>query len=86
MDRAGTPTVLAAGEKGLYEVPLAAGTAPVQNLVDAQQPDRGFQAIVTFIDLRGRVGVALAAEAAGGIWLSPSAGSPESFRLVRAAR
>ncbi len=83
VDRAGTPTLLAAGEKGLYEVPLAAGTAPVQNLVDAQQPDRGFQAIVTFIDLRGRVGVALAAEAAGGIWLSPSAGSPESFRLIR---
>ena len=85
VDRAGTPTVLAAGEKGLYEVPLVAGAAPVQNLVDSQHPDRGFQAITTFTDLRGRVGVALAAEAAGGVWLSASAGSPDSFRQVRAA-
>lgn len=84
VDRAGTPTVLAAGSKGLYEVSLAPGAVPVQNIVDAKQPDRGFQAIATFADLRGRTGVALAAEAAGGIWLSPSAGSPDSFRMIRA--
>lgn len=85
VDRAGVPTILAAGAKGLYEIPLAPGAVPVQNLVDPRQPDRGFQAIATFVDLRGRVGVALAAEAAGGLWLSASGGAPESFRMVRAA-
>ena len=84
IDRAGTPTVLAAGTKGLYEIALAPGAVPVPNLVDPQQPDRGFHAIAAFTDLRGRVGVALAAEAAGGIWLSATAGAPDSFRLVRA--
>ena len=84
IDRAGTATVLAAGTKGLYEIALAPGAVPVPNLVDPQQPDRGFHAIAAFTDLRGRVGVALAAEAAGGIWLSATAGAPDSFRLVRA--
>lgn len=85
LDRAGVPTILAAGEKGLYEIPLAPGSVPVQNVVDPQQPDRGFQAMATFVDVRGRVGVALAAEAAGGIWLSATGGAPDSFRVVRAA-
>ncbi len=84
LDRAGTPTLLAAGTKGLYEIPLAPGAVPIPNLVDPQQPDRGFHAVVAFTDVRGRVGVALAAEAAGGIWLSYTAGAPDSFRLVRA--
>jgi len=83
VDRAGTPTVLVAGTKGLYEIPLAPGAVPVPNVVDPKQPDRGFHAIAVFSDVRGRLGVALAAEAAGGIWLSSSAGAPDSFRLVR---
>lgn len=83
LDRGGTPTLLAAGTKGLYEIPLAPGAVPIPNLVDAQQPDRGFHAVAAFTDVRGRVGVAVAAEAAGGIWLSSTAGAPDSFRLVR---
>ena len=85
LDRAGTPTVLVAGTKGLYEIGLAPGAVPVPNLVDPKQPDRGFHAIAAFTDVRGRVGVALAAEAAGGVWLSSTAGAPDSFRLVRPA-
>lgn len=85
LDRAGTPTILAAGTKGLYEIPISAGAVPVPNLVDAKQPDRGFHAVATFTDVRGRVGVAVAAEAAGGVWLSSTAGAPDSFRLVRPA-
>ena len=85
VDRGGTPTLLMAGTRGLYELPLTEGGIPVQNLVDAHQPERGFQAIVTFTDVRGRAGVLLAAEAAGGLWLSASGGSPDSFRMVRAA-
>lgn len=84
LDRGGVPTILAATTKGLYEITLTPGAVPVQNVVDAKQPDRGFQAITTFVDLRGRVGVALAAEAASGIWLSPAGGASESFRMVRA--
>jgi len=85
LDRSGTPTILVAGTKGLYEIPMARGAVPVPNLVDQQQPDRGFHAVAAFTDVRGRVGVALAAEAAGGVWLSTSAGATESFRLVRPA-
>jgi len=85
LDRGGTPTILVAGTKGLYEIPMAPGAVPVPNLVDAKQPDRGFHAVVAFTDVRGRVGVAVAAEAAGGVWLSSTAGAPDSFRLVRPA-
>lgn len=85
LDRGGTPTILAAGTKGLYEIAMAPGAVPVPNLVDPTQPDRGFHAVAAFTDIRGRVGVALAAEAAGGVWLSASAGAPDSFRLVRPA-
>lgn len=84
IDRAGTPTILAAGTQGVYEIPLTPGAVPVPNVVDPQQPDRGFHAIAVFTDVRGRIGVAVAAEAAGGIWLSSTGGAPESFRLVRA--
>lgn len=85
VDRDGEPALLAAGENGLYEISLGAGAVPVQNIVDATDPDRGFQAIVSFVDVRGRTGVALAAEAAGGIWLSQEGGVPSSFRPVRPA-
>jgi hypothetical protein len=83
VDRAGSPVLLLAGEKGLYELGAAEGAVPVQNLVDPQQPDRGFYAIDSFVDVRGQTGVLLAAEAGAGIWLSPTAGAPESFVRVR---
>lgn len=85
LNRAGTPTLLVAGTKGLYEISMAPGAVPVPNLVDPKQPDRGYHAVATFTDVRGRVGVGLAAEAGGGVWLSSTAGAPDSFRLVRAA-
>lgn len=83
VDRAGTPSLLVAGTKGLYEISMARGAVPVPNLVDPKLPDRGFHAIAAFTDVRGRMGVALAAEAAGGVWLSTAAGAADSFRLVR---
>jgi hypothetical protein len=84
VDRSGTPVLLVAGEKGLYELALAPGAVPVQNLVDPAQPDRGFHTVDAFVDVRGRTGVVLAAEASAGVWLSPDSGLPESFRPVRA--
>lgn len=71
VERDGEPTLLAVGDRGLHEIPVRAGAVPAQNIVDAADPDRGFQAIASFVDIRGRTGVALAAEAAGGIWAVP---------------
>lgn len=85
VERDGEPKLLAVGDRGLYEIPVRAGAVPVQNIVDAADPDRGFQAIASFVDVRGRTGVALAAEAAGGIWLSQDGGKPSSFHMVRPA-
>lgn len=84
VERSGTAVLLMAGEKGLYELALAPGAVPVQNLVDPAQPDRGFHTVDTLVDVRGRTGVVLAAEASAGVWLSADAGLPESFRLARA--
>lgn len=85
VDRLGHAVLLLAGEKGLYELADNEGAIPVQNLVDPTQPDRGFYAIDSFTDVRGQTGVIITAEAAAGVWMSPTAGAPESFKRVRAA-
>ncbi|MEE2524076.1 baseplate J/gp47 family protein [Pseudarthrobacter sp. J75] len=85
VDRQGTPVLLLAGEHGLYELPMGAGAVPVQNLVDAAQPDRGFYAVEAFVDVRGRTAVVVAAQASAGIWLSPEAGAAGSFTQIKAA-
>lgn len=85
VDRLGSPVLLLAGAKGLYELADHEGAVPVQNLVDPAQPDRGFYAIDSFTDVRGQTGVIITAEAAAGVWMSPTAGAPESFARVRAA-
>ncbi|HSP61012.1 MAG TPA: baseplate J/gp47 family protein [Ornithinimicrobium sp.] len=83
VERNGTPVLLMAGQKGLYELALAPGAVPVQNLVDPAQPDRGFHAVDTIVDIRGATAVVVIAEASAGVWLSPTAGAPGSFGLVR---
>lgn len=83
VDRLGSAVLLLAGEKGLYELSERDGAVPVQNLVDPSQPDRGFYAVDSFVDVRGQTGVIITAEAAAGVWLSPDAGAPESFHRVR---
>jgi len=83
VDRAGAAVLLLAGEKGLYELALTPGAVPVQNLVDPAQPDRGFHTVDAVVDVRGGTGVVVAGEASAGVWLSPSAGAPESFRLIK---
>ncbi|NYD77527.1 baseplate J/gp47 family protein [Arthrobacter cupressi] len=85
VDRQGAPVLLLAGERGLYELPMGEGSIPVQNVVDAGQPDRGFYAVDALVDVRGRTGVAVAAEASAGVWLSPDAGMAGSFKRVKAA-
>ncbi len=85
VDRQGSPVLLLAGERGLYELVTGPGAIPVQNVVDQGQPDRGFYAVDAFVDVRGRTGVVVAAEASAGVWLSPDAGTAGSFQQVRAA-
>ena len=85
IDRAGSPVLLMAGARGLYELVLAEGAVPVQNLVEPKAPDRGFHAVSSFTDVRGRTGVVVVGEASSGVWLSAEAGAPESFRQIRAA-
>lgn len=81
--RAGSPVLLMAGTRGLYELPSGAQARPVQNVVDPADPDRGFYTVDAFLDVRGQTGVVLAAEAGAGIWLSPQGGAPESFHQVK---
>lgn len=83
IDRGGHPVLLLAGESGVYELALGDGAVPVQNIVDPTMPDRGFSAIESLVDVRGRVGVVAAGEASAGIWLSADAGAPASFRAIR---
>ncbi|MFE4194914.1 baseplate J/gp47 family protein [Paenarthrobacter sp. NPDC056912] len=85
VDRQGEPLLLLAGERGLYELPVSPGAIPVQNVVDTSQPDRGFYAVDALVDIRGRTGVVVAAEASAGVWLSPDAGTAGSFTQVKAA-
>lgn len=85
VDRQGVPVLLLAGEHGLYELPMGEGAFPVQNVVDATQPDRGFYAVDALVDVRGRTGVVVAAEASAGVWLSPDAGAAGSFKQIKAA-
>ncbi|MDJ0313096.1 baseplate J/gp47 family protein [Arthrobacter sp. H35-D1] len=84
VDRNGHAELLVVGQNGLYELGEE-GTVPVQNLVDPAKPDRGFYTVDSFVDVRGRTGVVVAAEASAGIWLSPDAGAPESFYQIRDA-
>ena len=81
--RAGSPVLLMAGTRGLYELQDEPGAAPVQNVVDPSEPDRGFYTVDAFLDVRGQTGVVLAAEAGAGIWLSPREGAPESFHRIK---
>ncbi|MFJ4210266.1 baseplate J/gp47 family protein [Paenarthrobacter sp. NPDC089675] len=85
VDRQGEPLLLLAGERGLYELPVTEGAIPIQNVVDAGQPDRGFYAVDALVDIRGRTGVVVAAEASAGVWLSPDSGTAGSFKQVKAA-
>ncbi|MDR6686789.1 hypothetical protein J2Y41_002350 [Arthrobacter sp. 1088] len=85
VDRQGEPLLLLAGERGLYELSMSQGAIPVQNVVDTSQPDRGFYAVDALVDVRGRTGVVVAAEASEGVWLSPDAGIADSFKQVKAA-
>jgi hypothetical protein len=78
--QAEAPKVWLAAESGLYELNLRAGAAPLQLLVDPENQNQGFFA-VTVTDVRGEIWVAVAARAAGGVYLSKQGGSSKTFEL-----
>ncbi len=72
--RGPVPELLVATDSGLYEVPLLAEAAPIQVLVDAADPDRGFYHVESFTNDRGEWGVAVASVAEQGVYLSTAGG------------
>jgi hypothetical protein len=82
MMRNGEPVLLLATDVGLYEFVLRPGSAPAQLLVDPQDQDLGFYAVVAYTDLQGVTTVAVAAENVRGVFLSTSGGRSNSFRHI----
>jgi hypothetical protein len=77
-----TSALLLATDSGLYEVALLPGAVPLQILVDQDDPGRGFYAVRAFVSERGGVGVAAAAQARYGVYLSTEAGRSGTFTNV----
>jgi hypothetical protein len=77
-----TAALVLATSSGLYELALLPGAVPLQVLVDPEHPSRGFYTVRAFVSERGRSGVALAAEARGGVFLSTEGGRAGSFAKV----
>jgi hypothetical protein len=82
IDRDGAGALLLATDTGLYEVSLLPGSVPLQILVDPADADRGFYAVRAFVSERGAPGVAVAAQAGFGVYLSTDAGRRGSFAHV----
>jgi hypothetical protein len=75
----GGPTLLAAADGGLFELALEGDRIFIQVLVTSQQT-RGFYAVAAAVDALGARNVAVAAQGAGGVWLSSENGAPQTFR------
>lgn len=82
--REGNPLLFLATDVGLYEILLRPGEegSPVQVVVDAKNPGRGYYAVSTSIDINNQLMVAAAAQGTGGIFLSNTGGRSESFRAI----
>ncbi|MDM4722257.1 putative baseplate assembly protein [Micromonospora sp. WMMA1363] len=82
LDRDGTGNLVLATDSGLFEVSLVLGSVPLQILVDPGDADRNFYAVSAFVSEQGAPGVAVAAQAGGGVYLSTTAGRPGTFRKI----
>jgi hypothetical protein len=83
IDRADqSAALLLATDTGLYEVAVLPGAVPLQVLVDEADPSRGFYAVRSFVSERGVLGVAVAAQARYGVYLSTAGGRAGSFTNI----
>ena len=80
--RDGTPILMLATNKGLYELGMQPNAAPVQIQVRAGDQDTGFHSVVSSFDAKGNVQVAVAARNKGGVFLSDKAALTKSFRNI----
>jgi hypothetical protein len=80
--RDGDPVLFLATDVGLYELVLRTDrvASPVQVLVDAADPDRGFWAVTAAADAGGRLNLAVAPRGTGGVWVSSDGGRSKTFR------
>ena len=76
------PVILLATDVGLYELTPRDGATPVQVLVDPDNPSMGFYSVAVYIDVRGEVGVAVAAQQTVGVYLSSDQGRSGTFRVI----
>ncbi|WP_426513864.1 baseplate J/gp47 family protein [Dactylosporangium sp. McL0621] len=86
IDREGAAALLCATDAGLYEVAAEAGAVPLQILVEPSDPDRGFAGVRAFVSERGVHGVAVAAQAQLGVYLSVEGGAAGSFVPIGLAK
>ncbi|WP_433297765.1 baseplate J/gp47 family protein [Actinoplanes sp. CA-030573] len=77
--REGDATLLLSTDSGLYEVAPVPGAIPLQVMVDQADVDRGFAAVSSFVTAGGVPGVAIAAQANLGVYLSTDAGRTGTF-------
>ena len=82
IDRDEAAALLLATDVGLYELSLEDGAVPLQIRVDDKDLDRAFYAVRAFVSERGVVGVAVAAQAKFGVYLSLAGGRPGTFTHV----
>jgi len=80
--REGTPSLMLATSRGLYELAVRENAAPVQISVRAGDQDNGFHSVVASFDVNGNVQVAVAARNKGGIFISNRGGIGSSFRNI----
>lgn len=82
IDRGGAAALLLATDVGLYELALMRGAVPLQVIIDPADPDRGFYGVRAFVSEHGAVGVAAAAQAQYGVYLSTEGGRAGSFGAI----
>ena len=82
IDRDASGTLLLATDIGLFELALLPDAAPLQIVVEPNDPDRGFYAVDAVPSDRGRWAVAVAAQAQLGVAVSTDGGAAGTFRAA----
>lgn len=82
--RGAAPLLLLATEKGLYELQVRRGAAPVQLIVNAENQDIGVYAVAVAVGARGTTSVAVALQDTAGVYLSREGGATGTFQPIGA--
>lgn len=82
IDRDGTPALLLAADRGLFELGIGRESDPLPLIVDPQQPSLGFYRVVVTTDAAGDPIVAVSARKERGVFVSTGAGRSGTFSHV----